>query len=95
MANANPTPKQRLQAEKKLIEAHRALLDRPELELGIDYAILEYQRILTETAQENFNIAAANHFRMAGAMEFLRIFRGLGEMTSAPTIVDRDNLKPV
>jgi len=91
MANTNPSPKARFQRIGKAIETHRALIERDDLERGIDYALLEYQRMLANMDQ-SANSAAACHFRMLGALEFLTVFRNLGETAQLPTIVQTPSL---
>jgi hypothetical protein len=89
--NTNPTPKQRFQSTKPALEAHRAMMQRPEFEYGCDMALLEYQLRLSSQAT-TFNDAAANNFKITDAMEFLAVLRNLAESTSIPIRKDLDNL---
>lgn len=68
-------------------------MDQQALDRAIDFALLQYQRDLASEGRDNFNLAASAHFKMMGAQEFLNVLRHLAHQPSAPTIVDRDNLK--
>jgi hypothetical protein len=92
MAITNPTPKARFQSRKNNIEAHRRLIEQDAFDSGVDFALMEYQRTLAQQSA-NFNDAAANHFKITGALEFLQTLRNLAEMATRPTIVDKDNLQ--
>ena len=91
MAITNPTPKQRFQEHKSNIEAHRRMIELNTFDFGVDFALQEYQRLLSQQST-TFNDAAANHFKITGALEFLQTLRNLGEMQTRPAVVDRDNL---
>lgn len=91
MTNTNPTPQQRFQANKGRIEEHRRLIEQDAFESGADFAIMEYQRLLSQQAT-TFNDAAASHFKITGALEFLQTFRLLAEMPARTTHTDKDNL---
>ena len=93
MAITNPTPRARFQSNKKTIEDHRRMIEQASFDYSCDLAMLEYQRVLSQSVT-TFNDAAANHFKVTGAQEFLQTFRNLGEMPSRTTPVDRDNLIP-
>ena len=86
MANTNPTPKARFQSINQNIVAHRALIERPDFERACDVSLLEYQRKLSEL-DSSLNNAAACHFRILGAQEFLATLRGLAETPAAPKVV--------
>ena len=92
MAITNPTPKARFQQSKNAVEAHRRLIEQQAFDIGADFALMEYQRILSQSST-TFNDAAANHFKVTGAQEFLQTFRNLGEMPTRTTVVDKDNLQ--
>jgi hypothetical protein len=91
MAITNPTPKARFQQSKINLQQHRQMIEQDAFDRACDFALMEYQRILSQQST-TFNDAAANHFKVTGAMEFLQQFRNLAEMSSQPKIVDRDNL---
>ena len=81
--NVNPTPKERFIAYKPFVDGHRELIGRPELQRGFDFALLEFQRELAAGITDG-NGAAANHYKLAGAHEFIRVFRKLAEQTVIP-----------
>jgi len=82
----NPTPKTRFQASPDSVSKHRDMVASREFERAIDFALLHYQRQVTELSTENFNVAGANQFRLIGAQEFVAVLRNLSE---APTLLDR------
>lgn len=91
-APVNPSPKARFLASKPYIEAHRALIDRPETQRALDYAMLEYQRVLCEQRGDG-SVAAANFFKIAGASEFLHVFKNLSEVPRTVSVVPTGNLE--
>lgn len=91
--NVNPRPKARFLESADFIRHHRELIQRTEFQRASDFALLEFQAQLAMQQSENFNEAAANHLRMQGAIQFLHVFRTLGEQAvPAPKIVDVGNL---
>lgn len=91
MAITNPSPRQRFQMSSKAISAHRELMQRPDLEVGLDFALMEYQGILSRQST-TFNDAAANHFKITGVLEFLQTLRQLAEPNAPTTLPKSDNL---
>ena len=92
MPNYNPSPKAQFQAEKEIVSSHHRLIENHQFETSIHYALLHYQSLLAKGAG-TFNDAAANHFKMTGALEFVQELRLLAEPQQKPTPVpDRDNL---
>jgi len=79
----NPTPKARFQSDDRRLKAHLTLLERGDLQISLDYALMEYQNILAN-GSGNLNDAAANHFKMTGVIEFLNVFRKLAQQQAAP-----------
>jgi hypothetical protein len=82
MANGpivNPTPRQAFQANKKQVEYHRDVFSAPATNVSIDTALLQYQRQMCDARDGDGNKAAANHFKLQGAQEFVNILRHLGE----------------
>ena len=59
-------------------------MQRDDLLMSIDFALLEYQRRLSGVGVNNFNECAANHMKMAGVQEFLDILRNLAESPVNP-----------
>lgn len=75
----NPSPKTRLMASKPLLEAHRNLMQMPDLRTSFDFALLEYQGQLCSRANDG-NTAAASLFKIQGALEFINVLLKLGEV---------------
>ena len=90
--NRIPTPKIRFQQSADNAAKHRALIESKDFQRGSDYALLEYQNQLSGLSVDG-NGAAALHFKMLGAQEFLQTFRLLGDVFVMPKLVDMDNLK--
>jgi hypothetical protein len=80
----NPSPKTRFQENKNFVEQHRKLIERSDLQVSLDYAMLEYQKQLVATGSLGGNEAAASHFRMLGAHEFVQVFKLLAEQVQQP-----------
>jgi hypothetical protein len=59
------------------ISAHRNLMQRDELRIALDFALMEYQSRVSLTSKEDMNGAVAGHFRMLGAQEFVQTLRSL------------------
>lgn len=87
----NRTPKQRFHDHPEWLSQHNQFVVSPIFERGSDFALLQYQAYLSSQSVDGQN-AAANHFKMVGAIEFLQTFRLLAEKPMMPTVVDRDNL---
>lgn len=75
--NTNPSPKKRFMSSGKLVSQHREMIASPVLRISLDYALLEYQRRLSLPAMDQ--IAAAAHFKTAGALEFIDVLMNLAE----------------
>ena len=88
--NVNPTPKERFQAERENLVAHRSLLDLPAFERGCDVALLELARRLPN--RETHVHPRDLHHQMVGAVEFVKILRALAETTPAGSQLVMDNL---
>lgn len=88
--NVNPSPKTRFQSIKKNISDHRDMIASQTFQTSSDHALMEYAGIL---AKLPLGEAAASHFKMMGAQEFLQTFRNMGEMPTpvSPRIVDNLN----
>lgn len=78
-------------ALKANVTSHRKLLDDPQFDMSIHYALLEYLRQLVE-ARTDMSGAAANHFKLAGAQEFVHVLKTLAEPAYVPTPRPSDNL---
>jgi hypothetical protein len=75
----NPQPKARFQESSQNISKHRDMVESTEFQRACDFALLQYTALMTQTALDNFNIAAACHFKLAGAQEFILTLRTLAE----------------
>ncbi len=82
-ANFNPSPKQRFQEDDRRLKSHLALLERTDLAGSLDVALMQYQWELSENAS-TLNDAAANHFKISGALELLNIFKRLSQQHAPP-----------
>jgi hypothetical protein len=73
------------------LSKHRTLVDSPELQRALDFAMLEYQARILATTSDTAG-AAPGFFRLLGAQEFVQTLRNLSEKPPTPVIVDKDNL---
>ena len=85
----NPSPKQRFQAIKHCVDAHRELMQRPDMAASLDAAFNELQWELCGgnlTQGVDGNSAAAKFYKLMGAHEYIRTLRTLAEqiMVTAP-----------
>lgn len=77
------SPRSRFQSSGDNVKKHRDMIDLPEFQRGIDFALLEYQRSMAinmnpqSTTFTSENIAMAQ--RLAGAQEFIHVLRELAE----------------
>lgn len=63
------------------VSTHRDLIQRPDLQRSLDFALLEYQ---TQVARHTDSaMAGAGHFRMVGALEFVTVLKTLAETSVA------------
>lgn len=92
MANVDPTPKQRFMESGDNVTKHRRLLEAGELQRGFDYALMEYQNILSREVVSNPATAGGPAFRMAGALELISVFKRLAETPVIMRQVPNDNL---
>lgn len=82
-ANVNPSPKARFLNYKPFVDSHRELIQKPELQRGIDFSLLEMQLRQSEKVSDGNSAAAAN-YRMEGALEFVRTLKTLAEVQVVP-----------
>lgn len=93
--NTNPTPKARFQSEVGNVTAHRSMMELPAFARGIDAALLEYQKLLSEQVVDG-NTGMSAGFRAQGALEVMSVLKTLSETTQRPTPRrDIDNLPQV
>jgi hypothetical protein len=91
--NVNPSPKIRFMESTEHIRHHRELIQRHELQRGFDYALMQMQGELVARASGDLNQMAGVALKIAGAMEFIRVFKTLGEQELPLSIVQpQDNL---
>lgn len=88
----NPTPRQSFQMDKDAMGGHLNLISSPQLTASIQTALLEYQRKLAHVT--DMNGAAASHFKMAGAIEFLDVFWKLAEQKTSGRVRAEGQLLP-
>ncbi len=74
----NPSPRAKFMALADSVKKHHDMLDSQEFERAIHYSLLEYQRSLCEQ-KVDMTGAAANHFKLVGAQEFVHQLRYLAE----------------
>jgi hypothetical protein len=84
----NPTPKSRFQSSSDNVAKHRKLLELPELQRALDYAMMSYSNRIS------FEIKDGNSAMIAGAKqlaihEFITEFKSLAE-TAPATAARRD-----
>jgi hypothetical protein len=82
MPNVNPSPRVRFQSVPENIKRHRELVTRDDLQTSLDFALLEYQRLVMKTTEPQ--VAGMGHFKMAGALEFIHAFKTLAEQEQVP-----------
>ena len=78
-------------ALKANVQGHHKLLDEPQFELSVQYAMLQYNAQLCEQ-NVDMGAAAGNHFKMRGAQEFLHVLRMLAESPRMPAPAPSGNL---
>lgn len=74
----NPTPQQRFQQDNKKVSEHRDMVGTKAFEVGSDFAMMEYTRMLAMRVVDG-NTSAATGLKLQGALEFLQTFRLLAE----------------
>lgn len=74
------------------VSAHREMIQSEDFSRSIDFALMEFQRLVSQTPLDNFNAAAAAHFRITGAQEFIHVLRNLSETPKITPIKSDGNL---
>lgn len=90
--NPNRTPKQRFQEMSQWIGEHRQMVDSIPFTRAIDYAMLQFQQMVTSNITNGEGAGSAG-LRMQGAQQFLDILRNLSEKPVPPVTRPDDNLK--
>jgi hypothetical protein len=86
IVNVNPSPKARFIGVKAYIDTHRELIQRPDLQRGLDSALAQYAWELSAVDMDG-NKAAQHQFKLVGAHEFIRTLKSLAEQPIVPKIV--------
>ena len=90
--NVNPSPKEQFLKNSNLVGAHREMIQSEAFSQSEKFALLQFARDLSKKATADPSVAAANHFALIGAHQFLDVFRNLGEVSAPTTRKDLDNL---
>lgn len=88
---ANPTPKQRFMELPATIHKHRELVDDPQFQQSIDFAMMQYTATLG-TFVTNDDEAKAAGWRLRGMVDFVNVLRMLSEQPPRPKIIATQNL---
>ena len=68
---------------KRCVDDHRELMQRPDVQLGLDYALgqmmWDKSHGVNTLVPVDGNAAAANYYMLLGAHEFIRVFKSLAE----------------
>ena len=86
----NPNPKQRFLTAPGLIKAYTDVMIMPGTRISLDYALMQYQHRLA--APINDTVAAAAHFKMVGAMEFIDELLNLTTVRENPTLTKKETI---
>lgn len=84
--NVNPSPKVRFIGVKAYVDTHRELIQRADLQRGIDAALAQYAWELCAIDTDG-NGAAKQQFKLAGAYDFVRILKSLAEQPIVPKVI--------
>jgi hypothetical protein len=90
--NPNKSPKQRFIDMGLWVTDHRVMVDSQAFTRACDFAMLQFQRVVTANVVDG-NGAGAAGLRIQGAQQFLEIMRNLSETPQIPTTRNDDNLK--
>jgi hypothetical protein len=82
--NYFPSPKSEFQLDPKNLEAHHVVVQNPAVRRGLEVALAQMTRQITDSAPPEMGACAAAHLRVLGAHDLLQIFYNLAE-TAAPT----------
>jgi hypothetical protein len=93
----NPPPKARFQESQDNVSKHKRLLDLPELQRALDFALMEYQgRLSFEAGTEGANAqltAMAAMYKLKGVLEYIHVLKNLAEKPiPRPTIAPAPTL---
>lgn len=79
----NPSPKARFIGYRPFADAHRELIQKPELQRAIDFATQQMVWDLT-TPEVDGNAAAARLYYLKGAHDFVATLKNLAEVQVLP-----------
>ncbi len=91
--NVNPSPKKRFSDYKAYVDAHRELMQKPELQRAFDFALMEMFHSLADKTVDG-NSAASNQYKMIGAKEFIHTLKNLAEVVVIPKPVRSERELP-
>jgi hypothetical protein len=80
----NPTPKARFQESQDNVTRHLKMVDSSEFQRGIDFALLEYQKILALQCT-GANEAMSIGVKLCGTLEFIGVLKQLADPPVAQT----------
>lgn len=90
--NYNPTPKNQFLQDEAGKKLHREFMEDESLRSNIATALLEYDRKQATLIAQDLGGAAACHFRVQGAHEFVEVLMNLSETITIPPATDQSNL---
>lgn len=90
--NVNPQPKARYLASAAIVQIHRKMMSDGSFQHALDTALLQYQGELAGQAVDGSG-AAANHFKVVGALQFVNVLKNLSETPVIPKTVPVGNLQ--
>lgn len=91
--NVNPSPKERFLSNREFVTKHHDLIQLPEFQRALDYALLQMSRELAIRETPDAQDAMGAHYEIKGANDFIKTLKRLAESDIPQTkTVDRDNL---
>lgn len=84
------TPKQRFLDVKQAADKHRDTVDSSQFSLALDLALLEVLWNLPES--DDVQKAAANHWKLRGALTYMKTLESLGNVAKDRASLPDDNL---
>jgi hypothetical protein len=90
--NYNPSPQSEFAKNPQLVKNHHDLVEKPNLRLSIETALLEYQRRQSNNTVTDIGSCAVGYLRLQGAQQFVDLFYNLAESTTKERAADVVNL---
>lgn len=78
-----PSPKKRFTDYKAYVDAHRELMQKPEVQRAFDFALMQMFHELSDASTDG-NSAAQNQFKLIGAKMFINTVKTLAEQQVIP-----------